>query len=584
MQFWSTFLEKLGFLMSGAKRKQYVADFETTTDPEDCRVWGWGMCDIDRAETVWDVEISTNMDRFIGRVTEENAIIYFHNLKFDGVFIVNRLFEDGYRWVAENPRRGEFTTLISNMGAWYSMDVAWRNGKRTEFRDSYKKLPMTAERVGKAFKLPELKLSIDYHKPRPVGYQHTMDERTYIAHDVLIIAKAMKVQLDQGMTKLTVGADALNEYKNVISKKLFTKYFPVLPDSMDAEIRRALRGGFTYVDTRHQGNITAAGRVYDVNSLYPSVMYREMLPYDEPVWCAGLPVASESHPLFIVSITFTATLKKDHIPCIQVKGSSRFVNTEYQTKITEPVTLMCTSVDLALWEDHYHMDILSYNGGWLFKGVRGVFKDYIEKWSEIKANSTGGLRELAKLMLNSLFGKFGSNPDMTGKVPIFRDNVVEFTQGEPEIKDPVYTAMAVFITAYARNITIRAAQDNYATFAYADTDSLHLLTSTDPETLEVHPNKLGAWKREYIFTQALFARAKTYSELVVADQCPYADDDEHEHNPNGCHITHIAGLPVKVQKTMTFQHFESGTEMGGKLVPKRVPGGVVLIETSFTMP
>jgi hypothetical protein len=183
-------------------------------------------------------------------------------------------------------------------------------------------------------------------------------------------------------------------------------------------------------------------------------------------------------------------------------------------------------------------------------------------------------------MLNSLYGKFATNPDITGKVPVFRDNVVQFETGTPETRDPVYTAMGVFITAYARDLTIRAAQTHYDTFAYADTDSLHLLIDDDPDTLDVDPKKLGAWKREYIFEQALFVRAKTYTEVVDGD------------NPANAamkftgkrHITHIAGLPVEVQKTMTFDHFAPGTYLPGKLTPKRVPGGVVLIDSGFTMP
>lgn len=569
--------------MSGAKRKQYVADFETTTDPADCRVWGYGLAHIETAQSVFDVEIGTTLHRFIDRISEENAVCYFHNLRFDGVFIVDYLFNRGYRWVAENPTRGEFTTLISNQGQWYSMVVGWANGTKTEFRDSYKKLPFKASRVAKAFKLSESKLKIDYHTPRPVGYQPTMDERTYIAHDVLIIAKAMKVQLAQGMTKLTVGADALHEYKNIVGSKVFKKMFPILPETMDADIRRALRGGFTYADERFKGLIVGEGRVYDVNSLYPSVMYDRVLPYDEPVWCEGLPSPTRDYPLFIVSITFTAKLKTGHIPCIQVKGSSRFVNTEYQKVISDPVTLMCTSVDLALWEDHYDMDILAYNGGWLFKGVTGFFTAYIDKWMKVKQENTGGLRELAKLMLNSLFGKFGSNPDVTGKMPVFKDNIVGFVQGMEETKDPIYTAMAVFITAYARNTTIRAAQQHYDVFAYCDTDSLHLLIDHDPDTLDIDPQKLGAWKREYVFKQALFMRAKTYTELVDATQC-HNDDDEHEHGIDGCHVTHIAGLPVEIGAKLTFDDFVGGRRFEGKLTPKRVPGGVVLIDSGFTFP
>lgn len=26
--------------------KRFTADFETTTDPKDCRVWAWGVCEV----------------------------------------------------------------------------------------------------------------------------------------------------------------------------------------------------------------------------------------------------------------------------------------------------------------------------------------------------------------------------------------------------------------------------------------------------------------------------------------------------------------------------------------------------------
>lgn len=128
--------------------------------------------------------------------------------------------------------------------------------------------------------------------------------------------------------------------------------------------------------------------------------------------------------------------------------------------------------------------------------------------------------------------------------------------------------MGSFITAYARNITITAAQDNYDMFAYADTDSLHLLTDSDPDSLNIHPQELGAWKHEYAFTEALFVRAKTYIELK--------QDGEHE--------THIAGLSVKVANELTLDNFTSGETYKGNLKQKIVPGGIVLQDSGFTAP
>jgi len=565
-----------------------VADFETTTDANDCRVWAWGLADVERARSSWDVEIGNDMASFIARIRKMPSIIYFHNLKFDGYFLLDYFYRvlkltHVDRW----PGANEFSTVIDHMGKFYMITVNWGNNKKTEFRDSYKKLPFKVKRIAEAFKLDEKKGELDYDTFRPIGHQLTREEREYLVSDVLIVAQALKLEFDTGMTKLTVSADSLDDYKNGLGKEIFAKLFPVLPKNMDDEIRKAYRGGWTYADPRFQGKITGPGRTYDVNSLYPSVMYDRVLPYGTPVWRDGYPEPEEDYPLVILSITFTAKLKKDHVPCIQVKGSGQFLATEYQTNISEPVTLSCSNVDLALWEDHYDMDIISYNGGWLFRGMAGVFCEYIDKWMEVKKAHTGGMRELAKLHLNALYGKFASNPCRTGKIPYFDDDtdMVKLEIGPEDTVDPVYTAMGVFITSYARDLTIRAAQANYDVFAYADTDSLHLLRTTDPEGLEIDPYALGAWKFEYAFSRALFVNAKRYIEHKTEAHWHTPDKCEvDEHGPWCEYQTAVAGMPTDISERMTVDDFVPGRKMKGKLNPRRVPGGIVLEDVGYTLP
>ena len=54
-------------------------------------------------------------------------------------------------------------------------------------------------------------------------------------------------------------------------------------------------------------------------------------------------------------------------------------------------------------------------------------------------------------MLNSLYGKFATNPDITPKLPYLKeDGSVGYRLGEKETRDPVYTPMGCFITAWAR--------------------------------------------------------------------------------------------------------------------------------------
>lgn len=546
----------------------FVADFETTTDENDCRVWLWALC---RVNDAYQWTYGLNMDTFMDTISQcHQCHIYFHNLAFDGAFILDWLFTNGFTHHQGKSRKqpGTFSTLISKMAKFYSITVVFANGARVEFRDSMKKLPMSVANVAKAFDLDEGKGDIDFELYRPVGYEPTDVELDYVRRDVQIVANALYIQFMTGMKKLTVGADSLAEYKSLVGGKNFERVFPVLAPTIDRDIRQAYRGGFAYADVRFRGLRVGSGRVYDVNSLYPAVMYDNLLPYGEPIWFRGAPKFDEEYPLFVVIVTVTAKLKPDHIPCIQIKGSPHFAATVYQTDINEPTTLTCTSVDLALWQEHYDISFLSWEGGWKFHAVSGFFREYIDKWMKVKETTEGGLRFIAKLHLTSLYGKFATNPDVTPKIPVLdENNIVQLVVGDEETRNPVYTPVGVFITAYARDVTIRTAQQYYDMFAYADTDSLHLLTDTDPTGLDVHPTRLGAWKFEGAFSEAIYVRAKCYS----------------EHMTDGTYSTHVAGLPESIACQVTLDDMQDGKVWHGKLSPHRVKGGIVLRSVDFTL-
>lgn len=554
-----------------------LADFETTTDPEDCRVWAWGISDIH--SPIDSFAYGIDIHGFMEYVSSFDSYTYFHNLAFDGIFLLDYLFKNGYSHTKEKAKNpSEFSTLISNDGKFYSILVRWKTGFKTEFRDSLKKLPMSVARIAKSFELEESKLDLDYKKFREIGHELTDEEIEYLKADVVIVAKALKQQLDQGMKKLTVGSDALNEYKSMV--KVFDRMFPILEIAVDSDIRQAYRGGFTYVSDRYKNKIVGPVKVYDVNSLYPSVMRYRLLPYGNPRWKSGAIVEMDGYPLWIAAFTFTAKLKPNHIPCIQIKGSSYFLPDEYVKEITEPTTLTASNIDWELWNSQYDIEIISCEGAYYFQATYGLFNEYVDKWSHIKANSEGGLKEIAKLHLNSLYGKFATNPDVTSKIPYLDDNgIVQFQLGDIETRDPVYTPMGIFITSWARDKTIRSAQQNYDIFAYADTDSLHLVTDKIPDNLDIHPTKLGAWKHEGDFIEAKFLRAKCYVERKNVCTCK----SDHPHNRGCGYFAKVAGLPHSISDQIEFSDLEKGATFWGKLQPKRVPGGVVLSETSFTI-
>lgn len=550
------------------KSVKVAADFETTTDPNDCRVWAACAVDIDTLETV---HLSNSIDSFFEWLQDKNTVCYFHNLKFDGEFILSYLLRNGYKF-NDSRKPKTFDALISDTGQWYSITVIFdkqnKKYKKVTFYDSLKKLPFKVKTIAKAFKLDDEKGEIDYKAYRAPDHQLTEEEKKYIVADCRIVAAALKIQFAKGLKKMTNASDALNGYKEIVDKKNFERWFPVLPVDLDADIRRAYKGGFVYLNPKHKDRRGLQGITLDVNSLYPSVMYDCVLPFGYPMYFEGAPVVDEKYNLFIVRLECAFDLKPDHIPTLQLKHTRRFVETEYLTTSDgDVVEMTLTSVDLALLLDHYDVSSLRYINGYKFKGVTGLFKNYIDYWGHIKETETGALRQLAKLMLNSLYGKFATNPKAAKKVPSLGDEgLVEYRVDDPELRDPVYTAMGAFITAHARNKTIRSAQAVFDRFIYADTDSLHLTGFDVPVGLDVHPSRLGAWKHEGTFTDSKYIRAKTYMETI-----------------DGVDKVTCAGMPDNVKASVTYDNFHAGSTFTGKLMPRRCVGGVVLVDTTFTI-
>jgi hypothetical protein len=560
----------LGEEDSDMARKKYSCDFETTTKEEDCRVWAYGWMEIGNKS---NYKIGNSMDEFMAWVSKCQGNLYFHNLRFDGEFIVNWLLKNGFTYSNE-PREKSFNTVISNMGQWYIIDICYGyKGKKkihTIIYDSLKKLPFPVKKIAKDFNLLIQKGDIDYHLERPIGWEITPEEESYIKNDIEIVADALDIQFKQGLDKITAGSDSLAQYKAIISKKMFEKLFPVFTLELHDQFKKAYRGGFTWVNEKFQGKEVGAGMVFDVNSLYPSQMYSRELPWGNPIYYEGEYKKDDRYPLYIQCIECEFELKEGYIPTIQLKKNLLFKPNEYlKTSEGERVEMYVSNVDLELMRVHYNLIDVEYLGGWKFKSKVGLFKDFIDKWMYVKTHEKGAKKLLAKLILNSSYGKFGTSPNVTGKVPYLKeDGSTGFRMGEEEFKDPVYMPMAVFITSWARYTTISAAQSVYDRILYCDTDSIHILGTDIPDAIKdiIDDNILGYWKHESTFTRAKFLRQKTYIEEV-----------------DGHLDVKCAGMPEGIKKKVTFENFKVGFSSLGKLLPKHVDGGVVLVDTEFTI-
>ena len=548
-----------------------AADFETTTDENDCRVWAWGVCEIGRPTNFM---YGNDLTEFMEYTKNSgNATFYFHNLKFDGEFIMVWLFENGFKHVTDRKdlETKTFTTLISNKGQFYSMKIMFeKKGKRTkqiEIFDSLKILPFSVAAIAKGFNLPMSKLEIDYDEKREIGHELTEHEIDYLRNDVTIVAAALDVLFGQGLDKMTQGSNALFDYKRTVTVKRFEQWFPI-PD-YDKDARQSYRGGFTYLNPKYKGVDVGAGVVFDVNSLYPSVMHDKPLPYGEGIYFEGEYENDGFYNLYVQMFRCQFELKPEHIPTVQLKNNLAFIPTEYLTTSGDVEVVMCmTNVDLKLFLEHYDVYNMEYISGWKFKSATMLFKSYIDKWSneKIKAKLEGNkaMYLLSKLMLNALYGKFALNPNVQGKIPYYNNGMIKYFDGDKETRNPIYIPVGTFVTSWARDKTIRAAQSVYDRFIYADTDSLHLIGTEIPDVLDIHDTELGKWSHESTFTRGRFVRQKSYIEEI-----------------NGELQITCAGLPESCYKYVTWDNFKEGAIYQGKLQAKHVKGGIILTDTTF---
>lgn len=593
----------------------FAADFETTTDENDCRVWAYALCNV---EDYTDFKYGNSLKEFFEFCSNpvKNYKIWFHNLKFDGVYIIDYLMKNGFEWVADREGKADktFTTLITDMGQFYSIVIYFKvkghHTNKVEIYDSLKIFPnFSVERIAKGFNLPISKLSIDYDEYREPGHKLTEQEIAYIRNDVEIVARALKEMFSRGLTKMTIASDAMQNFKDGF--KGFRKKLPLLEPEVDADIRKSYRGGFTYVNDVWREKKVGKGVVLDVNSLYPSCMSSPyFLPYDQPKRFYGKYEHDPLYSLYVQSITCSFEIKKGKIPSIQIRNHLSFVANEYVKSTNgKEITLFLTTPDFELFQEQYNIHNPIYNGGWKFKAATGLFDNYINYWTEqkIKAGKEGNapLRQISKLLLNSLYGRTALSGTARQKGPYLQDDIVKFRLLPPETRETVYIPVAAFITAYGRDRTIRTSQtikdytiSKYGEdrYYYSDTDSIHAsLTDEDLEELKdvikIDDYKLGYWAKEAEFDRAIYIRQKCYIEEIKGK----------------LQVT-VAGLPKYLAPLITFDNFKKGFTTEGlsriemvsiaskngatpeeieklhhKLRYKYVKGGVILADTDFTI-
>ena len=561
----------------------YCADFETTSktnyEKDGCvRVWLWSLVSanpIGQQEEYYGYTIES----FISKIKEIMPnVIYFHNLRFDGSFILAYVVENNWLYGED------YSMLVDGMGNWYQISINLGEEK-IKIWDSLKKYPnQSVNDIAHLYGIEGKKEKPYFDLYRPEGYIPTPEEIEYCIQDSRIVAHAIYSDIKRGHTKMTLASDAFEEVRKALGGYgAFKRTFPVLSD-YDYELCSAsYKGGYVYVNPKFQEKQIDGCIVLDINSMFPDKMRNKPLPFGQPV--NRKPKGNE---LYICRFEADFDIKEGYLPTVQVKNMPGLYSpTQYVLHTNTTPTLVMTSIDFKLFQEHYDINYMSEPEYLCFRSKTGVLADYIDKYMSIKeeATHTGDKAErfIAKRYMNSPYGKFGTRKDRINKVPKgLNEFGIVMYEREPVTARTEYVPYASFVTAWARDNIIRDAQKLYDRFIYADTDSLHLAGYDVPDNLWIDDAKLGAWKHEGTFELGKYLRPKTY----IHGHYPEGYVPESEQGMESIIVDEIkcAGMPDTVKANCSWENFRIGATFDtGKLTQVRVKGGVFLDNIPFTI-
>ena len=358
--------------MKHAQKSKIIAVIDAETDPF---VYGripkpfiWGFATADTYEEFYSTE---SLYEYI-RTLKKPHLIYAHNGgKFDFHYLLNLL-------------RPQMIKIINGRIA------SFKIGK-CELRDSLLIIPRSLDSLGAG------KLEIDYslfeYEERK---EHMPEIREYLKQDCYALLKVINRFKEEYGLSLTIAGAALNYYETNYGKvKRTTKAFY-------DRIAPFYKGG--RVEALKTGTFKKKMKYIDLNSAYPFVMKTKFHPAGTVLHhTRNLAKVPDNTPYFIEFHGYTEgafpvtdpVTKKTHYPT----GKYTIKTTSWEFETALSLGLVKTDKILNIF---YTTEVIN-------------FEDYVDHFYDIrreykeKGDKLG--EQIAKLFLNSLYGKFGANPE-----------------------------------------------------------------------------------------------------------------------------------------------------------------------------
>lgn len=555
----------------------WFADFETDKHLDNAEVYLGYIERLDNNDGYLFLTIDDMIDYLVKYQTKKTHTVYFHNLSWDGEFIIWWLVNNGFtpqiQKVLKPKQFRERTDFLGKRGEIY-INV---KGCKILFLCSYKIWPQKAEKIGDSLGFPKLKIEHNIGRHYSKIDEVPNDIKEYVMRDVQIIKKKYLEYSKNYEVKKTASASSWNNFKKWYETK-YTKQRYNIRYVMDKETFKYLQpsyfGGLTIINEKYrhkdiQGDIS----YYDINSSYPSTFTDNLMPY-------GLPLKTkpEGDYVYMVDAVIRNPKKKDPRMCSHLHNWVKIgkVNREsYLDSYNGTMRVMYCGEEWEEIKKSYDFEIIDYKEIY-FKASREL-GDYINLLYHLKENAKNKLEKGDhKLILNSFYGKWGQNylhsrKDLYEATP---DEYLKYHYGKyvyrisvEESKEVKYLPIAIYTTSYARVKLLRVVRQNLDTWLYGDTDSL-ILKGNDCKGIKEHDTHLGYWKKE--------AHGKRFKVLKTKCYIMLLDD--------GTIKRTIAGITDEGKNNINFENFYVGSVIkNGNRKKKKIKGGYVLIDEDTTL-
>jgi hypothetical protein len=398
----------------------------------------------------------------------KNIRWYAHNAQYDWRYIIDKLV-DKYENTIQFLMRSDNDVFVIKTHLF-------------ELVDSYAVFPQSLKKMSQSFDPEYGKLEIDdITKFDPLNIEH----QEYAKRDAFTLVRSLK-NYDKAIFQIfgvhiayTVASTAVKAWRSTIKNNYFK------PDRIDEFVRTAYFGGLVALSSNKTFENVFT---YDINSSYPYTMREFGVPYG--TYAQAFHVVPDYPGVYRVLVETPDDLVFPILPKRIKKGKSDYIvwaQGVFETCVTN------IELDFAVKNGY---KILKVYEGVIWKEIVYPFGDFVDLCERTRWKHKGTPFELvAKLMQNSVYGKFGSRTERTelfipkneqdylGAFPWgsseklwIRDQHIESIQSLPQ--------WAVFITAQARlNLLEKIYELGVENVIYCDTDSITTSKTMDPKYL-----------------------------------------------------------------------------------------------------